>query len=121
VCVRARVGVGTTDQQLGGIAQDWPQASLLVAREIGRCAKRRRAALGTRRGHHRCKRGGALGHFTRRIGGEDDRTMDRDSVGGVGRSAAPLGRSGAHMSDVGAVLLIFVIVAVALTAVRRRR
>ena len=61
------------------------------------------------------QRGDAPGHF---IGGEDDHTLDRDSVG---RSAGALGRSGAHVSDVGVVLLIFVIVAVALTAIKRRR
>jgi hypothetical protein len=55
------------------------------------------------------------------LGGEDDRTMDRDCVGGVGPGAAALGRSGACMSDVEAVLLIFVLVAVALTAVKPRR
>ena len=70
--------------------------------------------MGNGRGHHR-ERGDPLGHFT---GGEDDHTLDRDSVG---RSAGALGRSGAHMSDIGAVLLIFVIVAVALTAIKRRR
>ena len=79
-----------------------------------RCAKRRRAAWGTD-GGITAQRGDALGHFT---GGEDDHTLDRDSVG---RSAGALGRSGAHMSDVGAVFLIFVIVAVALTAIKRRR
>jgi hypothetical protein len=47
--------------------------------------------------------------------------MDRDGVGGVGPSAAALGRSGACMSDVEAVLLIFVIVEVALTGVKPRR
>jgi hypothetical protein len=46
--------------------------------------------------------------------------MDRDSVGGAGRSAAALGGSGAHMSDIGAALLIFVKLAVALTAVQQR-
>ena len=77
--------------------------------------------MGTGREHHRCKGGDDLGHFHSRIGGEDDRTMDRNSVGGVGPSATALGRSGAHMRDVGAVFLIFVIVAVALTAIKRRR
>jgi hypothetical protein len=47
--------------------------------------------------------------------------MDRDSVRGVGPGTRALGGSGARMSDAGAVLLIFVIVAVALTAKRRRR
>jgi len=56
--------------------------------------------------------------FAQMLGGEDDHTMDRDSVG---RGAAALGRSGASMSDAGAVLLIFVILAVALTTVKRRR
>jgi hypothetical protein len=53
--------------------------------------------------------------------------MDRDSVGGAGPGAGALGRSGAPMndagavSDVGAVLLIFVMLAVALAVQRRRR
>ena len=47
--------------------------------------------------------------------------MDRDSVGGVEPGAPALGRSSACMSDAGAVLLIFVIVAVALTAFKPRR
>jgi len=45
--------------------------------------------------------------------------MDRDSVGGVGRSAVALGRPGAPISDVGAVLLIFVMLAAALIVVKR--
>jgi len=44
--------------------------------------------------------------------------MDRDSVR---RGVAALGRSGAHMSAVGAVLLIFVVFAVALSVIRSRR
>ena len=47
--------------------------------------------MGNGRGRHRCKGGDAPGHF---IGGEDDHTLDRDSVG---RSAGALGRSGAHV------------------------
>ena len=47
--------------------------------------------------------------------------MDRNSVGGVGHRARALGRSGAWMSEAGAVLLIFGILAVALTAIRPRR
>ena len=54
-------------------------------------------------------------------GDKDDCTMGNDSVGGVRPSAAALGRSGAYMSDAGTVLLIFAIVAVALTALRPRR
>jgi hypothetical protein len=50
----------------------------------------RGAALGTRGGHHR-RKGDARRHF-----------------------------ADAHMSDIGAVLLIFVMLAVALTAVKRR-
>ena len=52
------------------------------------------------------------------IGGEDDRRMDPDSVG---RGADILGRSGASMSAVGAVILIFTVVAGVLTAVEPRR
>ena len=108
-------GDGLTNQSFGVSAQDCAQASLLVARKmIGRCVECRRT-IGDQMGHHRCKGSSVI---SRHVGGEDDRTMDRDSVG---PGAAALGRSGAHMSDVGAVLLIFVIVAVALTAVRRRR
>ena len=33
------------------------------------------------------------------IGGEDDRTMDRNSVGGAGPGAGALGRSGALICD----------------------
>ena len=47
--------------------------------------------------------------------------MDRDSVGDVEPGVAALGRSGAYMSDAGTVLLIFAIVAVALTALKPRR
>ena len=54
-----------------------------------------------------------------KIGGDDDHTMDRDSVSGVGRCAGALGRSGASMSDPVAVLLIFATFAVALGVVRR--
>jgi hypothetical protein len=46
--------------------------------------------------------------------------MDRNSVCGVGSVTRALGRSGAHMSNIVAVLLIFVMLAVALTAVKRR-
>jgi len=55
------------------------------------------------------------------IGGEHDRTMDRGSGGDGGPSAAALGRSGAPMSDAGAVLVIFSMLAVGLTAIRPRR
>src|SRR5215472_8809721 len=57
--------------------------------------------------------------ISQHVGGEDDRTMDWDSVGGVGRGTRALGRSGAHMSNAVAVLLIFATFAVALSAVRR--
>ena len=52
-------------------------------------------------------------------GGEDVRTMDRNSVGGVGRGTRAFGRS--DVSEIGAVLVIFVMLAVVLTTVRRRR
>jgi hypothetical protein len=47
-------------------------------------------------------------------------TMDRDSVDCAEPSAAALRRSGAIMSDAGAVLLIFATFAVALTAIKPR-
>jgi hypothetical protein len=55
------------------------------------------------------------------LGGEHDHTMDRDSVCGGRPGTRALGGSGALMSDVGAALLIFVMLAIALTAVKRRR
>ena len=52
------------------------------------------------------------------IGGEDDRRMDPDSVG---RGADTLGRSGASMSAVGAVVLIFTVIAGVLIAAAEPR
>src|SRR5215469_822539 len=51
--------------------------------------------------------------FLQPLGGEDVCTVDRDSVW---RGTRALGGSGASMSDVGAVVLIFSMLAVALTA-----
>ena len=110
-------GDGLTNQSFGVSAQDCAQASLLVARKmIGRCVECRRT-IGDQMGHHRCKGSSVI---SRHVGGEDDRTMDRDSGGDVWPSAVALGRSGAPMSDAGAVLVIFSMLAVGLTAIRSR-
>ena len=110
---------GRIDQSFGRQAQDCARASLLVE-DIGRCG-----TLGAQHwgldGGIIAARGGAPGHFHSRIGGDDDRTMDLDSVCGAGRSTRALGRSYASMSDIGAVVLIFVVVAVALTTIKRLR
>ena len=79
---------------------------------IGGYAERRRVPLGTERGHHR-RKGVVPRSFLQPLGGEDVCTVDRDSVW---RGTRALGGSGASMSDVGAVVLIFSMLAVALTA-----
>lgn len=83
-------------------------------------AMRGRRALGDRDGGITAAKGVMPLVISRRLVGENDHPMDCDSVGGVGRSTRALGRSNASMSETGAILLIFVMVAIALTTVKRR-